>query len=439
MTFIYLLLILNIVVSNRVILAYRLSLAGMPINMIEGAILLTALYVLLVPIETAPMDRTRRNYLWPIVSFWVVACSAGALLGFAEGAHSYRVIQMLKWSLKMPLSVVLGYFAVRRLRDVRRMIKFISFLSCIVCIIFVIRFSSGSAEYRVTQQSGVIRALHYNYDAMATIAIFVIYSAAVNPRFFSRVTGPVILTMSVIGVLATLTRSTIVSLAVSILAAIGVIPKGYRSYAWKALFTSGKWVVIAVVLAALLSQFVLGVNVVGTIVGRFKGAEGAEGSAVTRWEGAINELKIWLGSTIIFGRGFGTVQEAWDPDIMGSWGHNGYTATLAKIGIVGFVAMIYPAFVAIHIGRRMVRQIDPDVRAAGTLMMAGAFYLAILSFLSSGFATESSGVFFGLIMGMGVKCYRFQVVPQTVEQQSEEYYWHEQQLQTTGGAYEMYG
>jgi len=417
----YLVLILNTVVSHQFVLDHRMSLGGMPINMVEGAILLTLLYVILVPMKTAPIDRTKKNYFWPVLILWVIALLGGGLLGFGAGVRTYDVLQMMKWNIKMPLGVMCGYLAVRNLKNVRRAVKVICVLSCIVCVMILLHFREKSAQYNVTGAEGVLRTMKYNVEASAIVVIFLVYTAAVNPRFFSRASAKVILAMSIVAAAGTLTRSIIVAMVSAMVAIIVLIPKVFRGRAWRVLFTSGVWIVAIVLLAGVLLQLVLGVDMIGATVARFKGEEGAEGTVTTRWEGAMEEMGIWLDSTIIFGSGFGFAKTKIGQAGYGIVGHNGYTTTLAKMGIIGFLALTYPLFVAIRMGRRMTQQFDSGVRALGALVMAGAIYSFFLSFLSGGLAGERSALFFGLLLGMGIKCYRFELPSHELTQEAYEY------------------
>ena len=62
-------------------------------------------------------------------------------------------------------------------------------------------------------------------------------------------------------------------------------------------------------------------------------------------------------------------------------------------------------------GRRMMRNLNPDIRAVGAIATASGFYFFVQSFLSTGILLERLALFFGIILGMALKCYRFEDDP----------------------------
>ncbi len=434
MILLYALLTLTTVVSLKVVLGYRLYPAGLPLSMIDGVTLLTMIFVMLFPGKTTPIDRTKRNYIWPVLALWGITLTASGLIGLINGADTYLLLQPMKWYLKMPMGMLCGYFAVRNLKSARRLIKFMCLLSCILCVLILLTFASRGQTYAVTGAYRDLQSRDYYPRLAATIAIFLIYTAAVNPRFIPRPIAVLVLTMSIIAVGAELWRTAIIALILSTVLVVIIIPKDYRGRAWRSLFTSGKWIVAAVVLGAVLSQTVLGIDIAGILLKRFRSLGEREASAMGRWVGAFGELRIWLGSTVIFGAGYGVVRQMWYGEAAaGVMGHNAITTTLARSGLMGLLALLYPFFVAFRIGRKMIRQMDANIKAVGTLVLAVALYVGIYNPLSGYMA--GNALFFGLILGIGMKCYRFQTVPQVAELESEDYYQYEQQYLTAGATY----
>lgn len=431
MIFLYLILILQSVFSNEWILTHRIYLGGMPFNVTEGAMGLALLYLVLVPMKSSPLDYTKRNYLFPVVALWVVALTGGVVLGFSSGADLYLIMRPLKWFIKMPLGMACGYYAIRNLKNARWAIKFICLLSCIICVLLLVNFSGGSQTYLATGRYRAMQTLNYDARTCAIVACFIVFITAVNRRFISRPAGVMFLTMSILGVGVTMSRSLIITLIASVAAVLVIIPKEYRIHAWKALWTSGKWIVAAAVLGAISAQSFLGVNVIGIILDAFGDLGTETGSGVSRWVGAMNELKVWLGSTIIFGGGLGALETTWyEQDMQGSLGHNAWTGMLARMGLVGLIAFAYPLLVAFRIGRRMVREMDATVRAAGAMAMAAALLVGIITLLSG--YNERTCLFLGVALGIAAKCYRFQLEP---EPGDEEYDQFEQQYLEPGATY----
>lgn len=411
MVFLYILLFLMGVVSEIFILEHRLFIGPMPVSLVDVALVLAFFSVTIFKGKTSPLDPTTRNYMWPILGLWGVALAASGLLGLVKGADTYLILQPIKWYLKMPVGMICGYYAVREVKNARRLIKFMCLLSCILCVMVLLNFGSRGSDYDVTGSFRALQSKDYYPRLAATISIFLVYTAAVNPRLMSRFLAAVVLTMSVIAVGAQLWRTAMVALTLSIILSVIIIPKEYRGRAWRALFTSGKWIVLATILGAVLSKTILSIDVVDIIIDRFRSIGEGESSALSRWEGAFSELKVWLSSTVIFGAGYGAVREIWEKEATtGVMGHNAITTTLARSGVVGLVALLYPFFVAYRVGRKMLQRMDPDIRTVGALMLAVTLYVGIENPLSG--YLEGNAVFFGIICGMGLKCYRFLPSPE---------------------------
>ncbi len=406
MVLLYILLTLMTVVSLNFVLEHRLYMGSMPINIIDAVTVLTMFAVTLFQGKTAPIDQTKRNYLWPVLAMWGLALTASGALGLINGADTYLVLQPIKWYLKMPMGMICGYYAVRNLTNARRLIKFMCFLSCILCFLVLLSFSSKGQAYDITGSFRELQTRAYYPRLPATIAIMLVYTTAVNPRFMLKTVAAVVLTLSIIAVGAQLWRTAMVSLAASIILSVIIIPKEYRVRAWKALFSSGKWIIAATLLGAVLSKTILSIDVAGIIMERFQGIGDSDVSTMGRWEGAFSELKVWLSSTIIFGAGYGVVREMWyEEATTGVMGHNAITTTLARSGLVGLLALLYPLFVALRIGRKMIRRMDPNIRAVGALTLAVALYVGIENPLSG--YLEGNAAFLGILLGVGAKCYRF--------------------------------
>ena len=411
MIFLYVLISLMTVVSLNFVLEHRLYLVGLPINIVDAVTLLTMIVVMLFQGKVVPIDQAKRNYVWPVLTLWGIALTASGLVGLMKGADTYLLLQPMKWYLKMPMGMLCGYYAVRNLKDTRRLIKFMCLLSCILCVLIVLNFSSRGQTYTVTGVYRDLQSRDYYPRLGATIAIFLVYTAAVNPRFIPRAIAVLVLTMSIIAVGAQLWRTAIISLVLSTVMTVIIIPKGYRLRAWRALFSSGKWIIVAMVFGTLMSQTFAGIDIVGIIVERFRSLGAREASAMGRWVGAFSELKVWLSSTVIFGAGYGVVREMWyEEAATGVMGHNAITTTLARSGLMGLLALLYPFFVAFRIARQMLARVDPDMRAVGAMVMAAALYVGIYNPLSG--YVEGNALFFGILFGIGAKCYRFRPRPE---------------------------
>ena len=408
MIFLYVLLILNVVVPHQeVIMALRVQVAGVPLNVFNVAIPLTLLFGLFFRGRFDPIDTGKRNFLWMVLIAWFVTISVEIFVGAVRGAPLYMFLQELNWALKLPTGILCGYLLVRTMKHARHMVKLVMLLTGVVAVLVLMHFALGASLYAETGKAGEIRTMEYNFDTAAIVAIFLVYTSAVNRSFLSRPMMLVLLPASTFAVVATLTRSSTISMMLSILVAVIIIPKGRRIHAWLAMGKASVWLVLAAVVAVVVGSTMLEADVAGILTERYYGLVETGGSG--RWKGALSELQLWMDSGIFFGRGLGVIRVDFASQMLeGAAGHNAYTKALATGGIFGLPGLLVPLWAALHVGRRMMRSFHPDIRAAGTMSAAAGFYMGIQSLLSGGMTGERAALFFGIILGMAIKCYRFE-------------------------------
>lgn len=410
----YLLLIIVLVFNQHTMIQpWRVWIGGVPISLYEMAIVAAILSaVVFKPGVIEPLDKGKRNYLWLIIVLYSVSAVASTIIGITSKAPLYNVFQTLKVAWKLPAGVLCGYLTIRNLKQARWTIKFIGFLCCLMCIFVSAAIARGSSIYGVSGEVGEMRTVSYNTSAAGVFAGFLVYSAAVNRRYFSHTAGLVILAMSVIACFGTLSKSDWVPLFLSILAVVWFTPKELRIYSWRALFTSGLWSFGTLFFGFLLAWTVLHVDMIAIVKDRLASLlqplEAPTGPYISRWLGIKYEISIWLHSTIIFGAGFGSVElfrlmtgaEA-------GFAHNTFTNMLAQAGIAGLASLVSALIICYRLGKRMVLSNNGDLRAIGALAVVAAFYCVLTSILTMGLAGERLGIFFGIVVGMAIKCYRF--------------------------------
>ena len=243
--------------------------------------------------------------------------------------------------------------------------------------------------------------------------------------------------MSVIACFGTLSKSDWLPLFLLILAVVWLTPKDLRIYSWRALFTSGTWSICILFVGLFLAWLVLRVNMMGIVNDRiaslFTTLDDPTGPYIYRWLAMKYEISLWLHSTIIFGAGFGFIQKfVLETGTEAGFAHNTYTNLLAQAGIVGLSALLSTLILAYRIGKKLVLSNNTDLRAVGILAVTSSFFFAIQSTLTMALNNERAGVFFGIVLGMAIKCYRFQVEPYYEDYYQYDELSQESLLQMTG-------
>lgn len=418
----YLLLIVIMVFHHhKMILPWRVWVGGIPINLIEFGIVLVILNSLILSTGTRdPLDRQKRNFIWLILGLYTISSIGNTLIGVVRGAPMYNIFQTLKIALKLPAGILCGYLAIKNIKQARRVIKFISLLCCLMAVLILAHIRSRGAEYVIVGQVNILRTIAYPAGLAGAMAIFIIYSSAVNRGFFTHTSSIIILAMSVLACFGTLSKSDWVPLFLSILAVVWLTPKGLRIYSWRAVLTSGVWVTVVLMVGFFSAWIFLRVDMIGIVRDRFASLlqplGDPTGPYIARWVAMKYELSLWLRSTIIFGAGFGSVHLFMlETGAEAGFAHNSFTNMLAQAGLVGLAALMSTLIVAYHLGRKMVHSVSPDHRAVGILAITSAFFLGIQSFLTMALNSGRAALFFGIVLGMTIKCYRFLPEP----------YWYE--------------
>jgi hypothetical protein len=331
---------------------------------------------------------------------------------------------MLKIVLKVPAGVLCGYLVIKNMRQTRKVIKLIGWLCCLMCPLVLAQISRGSSVYLVGGNVNVLRTISYNSAAAGVFAAFLVYSAAVNRGYFSPTAGIVILAMSALACFATLSKSDWVPLFLSVLAVVWMTPKDLRIYSWRAVSTSGIWIIVVLIVGIISAQVFLRLDMFEIIGNRLASLSQPlsepKGPYISRWLAVKYEVSIWLHSTVIFGAGFGSLQLfELETGAEAGFGHNSWTNILAQAGLVGLAALLSAVVVCYYVGKKMVLRDDSDHRAIGILAVISAFYLSVGSVLTMALNNERIGLFFGIILGMAIKCYRF----------SPEPYWSDEYLE----------
>ena len=109
MWYLLLLTLVNAVAhQDRVVLRYRLSLGGMPIDIIEGLLAVGVVIGLLRQRSASPSERVHPLLTWTLLLFGLGVIS-GVLAGLISNAELRWILQGLRNFIVLPAGILIGY------------------------------------------------------------------------------------------------------------------------------------------------------------------------------------------------------------------------------------------------------------------------------------------------------------------------------------------
>jgi hypothetical protein len=393
MWFLALLILLNALFNNTTFVnSYRLYIAGLPLNIFDGLVVLGVICALLRPRSTVKYVRTTRIHpamMWMFALF-TVAIFGGLIGGASNGASNREIITCLRNFLVAPAALYFGYFLIANVKSSRQFLYIVVAAGLVVSFMIVVFFKSKT-ETRTFGHLNDARAVAYisTYAGLATALLF--YSVSSGMRLLPLLIAWGMMGACLLGQFTTLSRSDWISAAAAMCAAFALLPKQQRL---RSAFRAA--MAVPVLIASLWVGMYLGTQVSGKnmfntmhdkILSLLPGeTPGVKAKAWdTRLPGMKREVREFLSSPLI-GGGFAIDDTAqMEGQYYAGLRHNTWTSTLAETGLLGFSAFALMVGSSIVVGWRMVRaRTDQTTVLIGALgVITGCFYIV------HGFATMS--------------------------------------------------
>jgi hypothetical protein len=409
MWLIAIIILFNSIADNKdFVLAYRIELGGLPINILDGLLILGALLSVL-PIarsKSAIPENVHPTLAW-VLGLFVVAGLAGYAGAVLNNTPHYVFMATMRNVLTVPAAVWIGYRFTPSLPDAKK-ISYIwlfgSFASAIVALIFV----RGAADKLELSTTGFNELRNTNLGGdMGIVALaFLLLSLASGFRVvpFWMALG-MMCTCSMAAFLVPHRSQWTGAVATSVFAIYFLSGQRISRKAWITIVGIIVGVILIVVSTQLLSQQTgrnFGDWFYDRLVSLMPGA--GDPGQTKAWEGrlvgATRELQIWARNPL-FGQGFGI--QYMDSLFTGisSYNHNSWTAIMSETGLFGLAGYLLVTLGTMVIGRRMVR----DETDAGSVFLGGvgaivAFFYFAMGTMTMSFNIERPALMLGLACGM---------------------------------------
>jgi len=393
MWFLALLILLNAFANNTSFVNnYRLYIAGMPLNVFDGLVVIGFIFAMVRPRGSANYVRTQAMHpalLW-MLGLFVLATFGGLIGGASNGASNRQVITSLRNFLVAPAALYLGYFLIANINSSRRMLYLHVAAGLLVSFMIVV-FFKNKTETRTFSHLNDARAVAYisTYAGLAVALLF--YSVSSGVKLLPLLLAWAAMGVCIVGQFATLSRSDWLAAMAAVMAAFVLLPKEQRV---RSALRAG--IALPVLLASLWVGMYLGTQVSGKNM--FKSVHekmlsmlpgDRPGVKIKAWDtrlpGMLREVRKFAESPLI-GGGFAIADT---PQMEGQYyvglRHNTWTSTMAETGLFGFSAFALMIGSMIVVGWRMVR-----ARTDQTTVLMGALGVSTACFfIVHGAATMS--------------------------------------------------
>lgn len=410
MWFLIILSLLNAAIGYRSFLnEYRITVGGLPINVIDG---LMALGVLIAPVYLSKAGRFGRH---PLYLYVMLACFAALLggvmmgtLNLAQGAINVRqLITYTRNFVAIPIGVFIGYSLLTSHRAAR-VFPYVAAIAGCVTATMILRYFQGRAEdYGYGSQLGSLRTVDYVTAYAGIAAGLLVASVLLGARMFPWLVALGMAGYCVIGNFATLSRSDWIATAACVMAVYTCLPRE------RLVLRAAQGVLAVVVLSGFLlvgielTSRATGYNFYDKMATRLRSLLPGEQTGVkakawdTRLYGAVRELEESLKSPLL-GRGF-AFQDSPAMADAGERGarHNSWTNAMVETGLVGLTAVSLVVGGCVVVGRRMLKaRTDHGSVLMGALgLVTGAYYL-VGGLATGAFNNQRAGLHLGLTLGL---------------------------------------
>lgn len=448
MWFLFILTVMNSAFHQEgIILALRLDIGGIPLNLLDAAQGLGFLCCVVGTLGSRSRFVTIRAH--PVLGATLILFSASALIGLVLGAlesiRNYTLLIGLHTLLAFPVAMWAGYYFIKQPRSVERFAHIHVIGGVLSAGLITFFFFGRAAELSIGQSVESIRAVQYvsTYAGMAA-ALLLYMVASPSERLYPIWLLLPLLLFCLTGQFATLSRSDWYSVTAAIVALPVFLIGCARA---KELFRFVAWIpglaialIITVVIASALLERDLGASMQRRLRSALPSQRGDDSySRDKAWDsrlpGVMRELEMW-GKSPVWGQGFGYTSAS-TFDMHGiSTNHNVWTAALATNGIIGFAAYLIPVAGLVVVGRRLIR--DAVYRGEvlmGVIGITTGVYHFVHGAATMSFNVQRGAIALGVVVGAVLRARAIQL---TLAREAEyagylddqdEFLGHEPQLQ----------
>jgi hypothetical protein len=433
MWFLVLLTFVNALADNDLVLRYRFTVGGFPVNVFDVLILVIGpIAVALTRRNAVPTGRYHPMLPWIFVLF--IAAALGGLLGSVMSSIPLRAtITTLRNLISLPICIWLGYCLMLRPRSAER----VCYAHVIVGIAtaFFVLFSFGRKAAVMNPGGGLetLRAVKYVAVYAGIAAVLVLYASVSGVRMFRLAIAILVCSFCFLGQLATLSRGDWLALFTAVSVVYFLLPAARRGGKVAAALVGLPVAVGCVWIGLFAASVATGTDFNKKMTDRLMSMLPGEQPGVkkkawdTRLASTFVELKWWSESPLV-GRGFGIHEAKFrslSQDQAMGLRHNTWSSTLAETGIIGFSAMALVVVGTFVVSRRMVRDwTDRGTVLVGALGVVTASIFGVLGVTTMAFNQMRGAIPLGIVCGIILRCRAMQqaALAQAMAQQQQQAY-----------------
>ncbi|HYE17719.1 MAG TPA: hypothetical protein VEA69_04705 [Tepidisphaeraceae bacterium] len=408
MLIVILLILVNAAVPHKVMLAARVEIAKVPINLLDALLFVSLIAVFATGRNRVITSRTHPLATWSIV-LGVSMAVTGAVIAMSSGTQLSLWLVWLRNSITLPLAVLVGYLAAPSLRSARPFVVFTllaSLLSAVSTLLFVGQQAddiAGSASF------DSLRAFAQSGDVGLLMAAMVAFAVVSRVRLMPIWVAAPVFAVCVAAYASLPHRSSWLTGALVMLGAALVLPRASvgRRVGWTlaGIVTSIVVLIAGVGLYSAATGRDFGRYLVEKRLARMIPAlddTGSAGLTDTRRAAATIELELFLSSPF-FGRGFGITDVLYGEGGVSVIGfhHIVWTGAMAETGLIGLFAYVVPVFGLTLVGYRMWRSAsDKWLALAGALGCLSGLYAFLLASMTMSINIQRPALALGLTVGL---------------------------------------
>lgn len=394
---------------------YRLDVAGIPISFLDLFLFLALIAAILqgpVNAERYPNKRTHPG-LQVAMGCLITACVLGVASGLIERNPFKDLFSDLREYAALPVCIFAGYRLLPNPRWATRYVYVLLWLGVGTATVLLWHFGTNAEEAGLKESINLVRETNWESTYAVIAAPIFAY------LLLARVPGlPLPLKIfgccyCVVGAIAPLTRSDWLAMIAGFILILLLLPRHERfRIAFRMIIIGG----------ALAGSLYLGIQMAGNAMQKDFGQilekrveslnpwdeESATDSKAwdSRVVAYLPELQMFLHDPLM-GSGFGT-HGAWVQQNSGiqnyGFRHNGWSAVLAQVGIIGLVGNMTVVFSMLVIGYRLARdRVDRGSMLIGAYSMVGGITLLIYVLATMTWTTRTA-MLMGTLCGAMFRC-----------------------------------
>ncbi len=232
MLFLGLLIILNAVLSNTDIVnqdAYRVVIAGMPVNVFDILLALGVVFALVYSRWARFIKTPLHRAMWWMSVLFALAVGAGLIGAMSNGAWMRQILQSGRNLIEAPIAVLVAYFLTGNLKCAHRFLYASVLAGLGAALMIMIHFRSEAEQGLAGKDLLTIRGAMYvsSYAGLAAALLF--YSLSTKLRLLPMMLSLMLMGVCFLGQFGTFSRSDWVSCATAMGAAFILMPKEARA------------------------------------------------------------------------------------------------------------------------------------------------------------------------------------------------------------------